>query len=114
MPHVDSAGEYVPTQVKRMCLMRQWRWRRVWLLSLSCVLVVGLMLAACSPDPSSSLPVGQAAGKALGPGEQVSNPTRALPRGETYQALLLYTAQTYLSHMSLDEKLGQLFLIETS
>src|SRR5215472_8782634 len=113
MPHVDSAGEYVPTQVKRMCLMRQWRWRRVRLLSLGCVLVVGLMLVACSPDPSS-LPVGQAAGKALGPGEQVSNPPRALPRGETYQALLLYTARTYLSHMTLDERLGQLFLIETS
>jgi beta-N-acetylhexosaminidase len=94
--------------------MRQWRWQRAWLLALGSVLVVGLVLTACSPDPSSSLPIGQAAGKALGPSKQVSNQPHTPAKGDTYQARLLYTAQTLLSRMTLDEKLGQMFLIETS
>jgi beta-N-acetylhexosaminidase len=94
--------------------MRQWRLPRAWLVSLGCVLAAGLMLAACSLDPSSSLPVGQAASHALGPSGQASNQPHSPAKGDTYQARLLYTARTYLGRMTLDEKLGQMFLIETS
>jgi beta-N-acetylhexosaminidase len=44
----------------------------------------------------------------------VSGQPHSPAKGDTYQARLLATARSYLSHMSLDEKLGQLFLVETT
>ena len=74
-----------------------------------------LVLAACSPGAlHASLPIGQAASKALGPRQPPANQPHSPNKGDTYQERLLYTAEKYLSRMTLDEKLGQMFLIETS
>ena len=70
--------------------------------------------------PASACPIGQVrlpthrpgAGRALA--NSVSGQPHSPNKGDTYQARLLYTARAYLSRMTLDEKLGQMFLIETS
>src|SRR5215472_4099938 len=85
------------------------------LLSLGCTVLIGLMLAACSLGAPTSLPIGRAASKALGPAAPgAANQPHSPNKGDTFQARLQYTADWYLSHMTLDEKLGQMFLIETS
>jgi len=92
-------------------MMQERCWTGNALLSLGCTVLVGLMLAACSLGSPASLPLGQAASKALGPAP--ANQPHSPNKGDTYQARLLYTAERYLSRMTLDQKLGQMFLIET-
>jgi beta-N-acetylhexosaminidase len=93
--------------------MREWSWRGKALVSLFCIAVLALVLSACSLGASGSLPMAQGASRALGP-TPVSGQPHSPPKGDTSQARLLATARSYLSHMSLDEKLGQMFLIETT
>src|SRR5215831_465373 len=96
---------------RTVCMMQERCWTGNALLSLGCTVLVGLMLAACSLGSPASLPLGQAASKALGPAP--ANQPHSPNKGDTYQARLLYTAERYLSRMTLDQKLGQMFLIET-
>src|SRR5215469_16724872 len=90
-------------------------WSRRWKarVSLCCTLALALALSACSLGAPSSLPIGQGAGRALGP-TPVSGQPHSPAKGDTYQARLLATARSHLSHMTLDEKLGQMFLVETT
>jgi beta-N-acetylhexosaminidase len=93
--------------------MQEWSRRRKALVSLCCTSALALVLSACSLGPSGSLPIAQGASQALGP-TPVSGQPHSPAKGDTYQARLLATARSYLSHMSLDEKLGQMFLVETT
>ena len=77
------------------------------------VVLLGLLLASCSSAATSSLPSAQGARRALQP-ESASHQSESSSNGDSNQARLLYTAESYLSHMSLAEKLGQMFLIETT
>src|SRR5262252_3745090 len=93
--------------------MQEWSRRGKALALLCCTSALALILSACSPGTSGSLPMAQGASRALGP-TPVSGQPHSPAKGDTYQERLLATARSYLSHMSLDEKLGQMFLIETT
>jgi beta-N-acetylhexosaminidase len=93
--------------------MQEWSRRGKALVSLFCSSALALVLSACSLGGSGPLPIAQGASWALGP-TPVSGQPHSPAKGDTYQARLLATARSYLSHMSLDEKLGQMFLVETT
>jgi beta-N-acetylhexosaminidase len=93
--------------------MQEWSRRGKALVSLLCTSALVLVLSACSLGASGSLPIAQGASRALGPTPMSGQP-HSPAKGDIYQARLLATARSYLSNMSLDEKLGQMFLVETT
>ncbi|HKS70594.1 MAG TPA: hypothetical protein VJQ45_09235, partial [Ktedonobacterales bacterium] len=73
-----------------------------------------LLLAACAGGPTSSRPASSAHGVTPhGPTATVPPSRAAADSAARLQLQLRQSADWYLGRMSLDEKLGQMFLIET-